>query len=449
MESKTLFLTTLILILFCYFNPVYSQIDEKLVEQSYYKENANSPDDLEYTNNGEELQDKMDISISYLPGMLIGGAGMHLGSEVIVFEEVSEVSEGQLPGDVFEDSRRDYGDKITPIVTQPTSELPFMLDLGYTLNDTRIGLSFFRLAGSYNETGEVPGYYQQSRQNSESFGYGFVNFWNMGWDLHASRNFPAVWVEGIVNLDHYEDEENAEYSLTFYPEKGNTVWSASHETSLNSFQLTFQHPLINTETLDLNMIGGLHYGRWKDELHQLANITAHIEMTDIWTDMVWDSGAEDSIKVEFHLRNEFHNDITLETKSSVEYNPLGLMVGFDAGWSITPSIKFSFNAGISSLRGEASLSGKGIDVDDIVNEVELDLYDMDGNWIYNEVIQGFEYLSGEFELPETSSSLTSANYRLNMSVSYMITEMISLNAGYFYSLWRGLPMSPQWSYPDN
>ncbi len=385
----------------------------------------------------------IDLSIYYLPFLTIGGAGQYLGSEVELFDMTTW--EEDLPEDVIYDIRLDYGDKTAPVITGPAAEIPFELNIGYTFEDTRAGLSWFRVTASDEQSGEVPGYNLSTGPGTEEFGYGFVSFWNMGWDLHASRGFPATWAEGFRDLDENEDED---YLFEYFPDRGSSQWEASHDISFNSFQLTLQHPLIKNDNLSLSLTGGLQYGRWSDNLKQTLNITSHQELTDRWTEMVYDEAAEDSILVEVFQDYVYHNDITLETKSSSSFNSLGLLAGIEADWRVLPSLSFSLKADASTLTGDASFSGTGIDIDDIVESETFTLYDMEGNMYPFDPLEGYEYLSGEFDLPEYSESVRSVNYRLSISAGYEITGNITVMAGYSYSIWNNLPMSPQWSYMD-
>ncbi|MFP4366557.1 MAG: Lpg1974 family pore-forming outer membrane protein [Bacteroidales bacterium] len=406
--------------------------------------------------NGNEPEGKLDFNFFVLPNLIIGGAPTYLGSEVELFDESS--SAGNLPDDVLFDASSDYGDKTVPIITNPETGIPFNIDIGYTYNDTRIGLSWFRMTASDEQTGEVPGLDLYSEDNTEGFGYGFVSFWNMGWDLHSSRNFPASWAEGFRDLGEIEDGdgiedgeeiENGEYQIEYSPDQGNSQWESSHDISFNSIQLSVRHPVIKSENLTFSLMGGLQYGRWSDNLKQTLNITAHTELTDRWTQLIpVDEQGEDSVMVEVFLDYIFNNDITLETNSSSEFNSFGLIAGIEADWKILPSLSVSVKAGTSTLSGSASYSGTGIDVDDIVEEDILTVYDMDGNQLFTDPLEGYEYLSGEFTLPEYSKDILSVNYFLNFTTSYEITDIVSLMAGYSYSLWKNLPMSPQWSYSD-
>jgi len=416
--------------------------DEKKEISSFYFNN----------NNGEEPVTGFDFGIHYFPGTLfVGGADMNLGSEVRIYDEAQWVDEENLPEDIFMDARRDYGDEISPVITSHSPEVPIMLNLGYTHNDTRIGLTWMRVSSSHDQSGELPGFYLYEDQNEEFFGYAFVDFWNMGWDLHQSRGFPAIWYEGFRELDEEPNNENNDappYEITFYPEEGGTQWRVYHETSLNSLQFNVKHPVIKNDDLVARLIGGIHYGRWSDALGQLMEITAHISMTDKWSEKVWDEAAEDSIMADFYLESIFHNDITLETESSVTFNPLGTMIGVEAEWQLTPGLLFSVAAHGSALRGEASFEGMGTDVDDIVERGRLSVYDKDDQLIGSATVSGYEYLSGTFDLPETKKSLTATNYGLDVKARYRITDVFSVTAGYYYSLWKDMPMSPQWTYSD-
>jgi len=156
----------------------------------------------------------------------------------------------------------------------------------------------------------------------------------------------------------------------------------------------------------------------------------------------------DSIPVEAYLTTIMHNDITLETISSIKYNPFGLIIGMEAEWNVFPFLSFLLKASTSRLRGDASVLARGTDVDDIVENDNLVLFNEEGDMIYSDGLTGTEYLSGEFELPESSWSISSVNYKFNFSAKYDINNMLSLTAGYFYTLWKDLPMSSQWSYSD-
>jgi opacity protein-like surface antigen len=37
---------------------------------------------------------------------------------------------------------------------------------------------------------------------------------------------------------------------------------------------------------------------------------------------------------------------------------------------------------------------------------------------------------------------------MNISARYDITDNVSVMAGYHYSIWTNLPLSPQWTYSD-
>jgi hypothetical protein len=388
---------------------------------------------------------EFDFSINYFPGLAIGEAGRKLGSEILIFEEISWVNENDLPDNIFMDERTDYGNRVSPIITRPGSGFSFMLNAGYTFNDTRFGMSYLRMPGAWEGSGEVPGLYLIEQAASEEFGYGYVNFWNMGLDLHASRNFPASWFEGFIDLDENED---GDLDFEFFPERGATAWNAFHETSMNSFLLTIGHPVLRLENIDLSITGGLHTGRWKDNLRQSMNILAHSNLVERWTQNVLDEVTGDSIFVEVLLESVFNNDITLETSSSATYNPHGAFVGLSAEWRVLPSLFLSVKAGGMALRGKAKFSGTGTDVDDIFESYSLDVFDENGSRLFSEAATGNEFLSGIFELPETTISLASVNYQLDIAARFNLTGNVSVMAGYYYSRWKNLPVSPQWKYPD-
>jgi len=426
--------------------PGYSQTVEKTLNDDSFipgTEGSGQPESITF--NGNDSRGKIDLRINYLPGLSLSGAGRNLGSEILFFDKSSWVDEGDLTDDVIFDYRMDYGDKITPIITKPRPEFPFSLNIGYTHDITRIGISWDRISASDKQSGKVPGLYEIYEATSEEFGYGYVSFWNMGIDLHESRNFPASWFEGSRDLDENED---ADYTGNYDPEKGSTEWSTSHETSLNSFRLTIQHPLITNEKLNLSLSGGLQYGRWRDNLMQLLNMTAHNNLTDIWTERVRDELTGDSITIELHLKYIFNNDITLKTNSSASFNSIGLVAGIEADWNVLPSLFFNLKASAATLSGDASYNGKVIDIDDIFIEDIFTGYDQAGNMLFTDPLVAYEYLSGNFDLPEYSSSVTSVNYRLNIGARYEITSDFFLRAGYSYSSWKKLPMSPQWTYSD-
>jgi hypothetical protein len=391
------------------------------------------------------LRGRLDFSIFVLPNLAIGGAGSYLGSAMQLFDETTW--QVDLPNDVLFDTRTDYSDRTVPIITNPEADIPFYLNLGYTYENTRIGLSWTRMAASWEQSGELPGLDFYSDDQAEGFGFGFVSFWNMGWDLHVSRNFPASWVEGFRDRD---DPDQAQYDLEFFPDRGLTAWATSHDISFNSFQFSLQHPLVTNEIVSLSLVGGLQYGRWSDNLMQLLEITAHTELTDRWTQLIPVNNEEeaDSILVEVYSDFIFHNEITLETNSSSSFNSLGLLAGIEATWRMLPSLSFSLRAGGSTLSGNATFSGTGIDIDDIVESDILTLYDMEGNLIFYDPLEGYEFLSGQFNLPEHTSSVLSSNYYMNISARYNLTNAVSLMAGYYYSIWQNLPMSPRWSYSD-
>jgi hypothetical protein len=389
----------------------------------------------------------LDMNIYVLPGMVIGGASHYLGSEVEIFSETSWVED--LPDDVFLDTRNDYGDRTVPIMTNPGTQLPFMIDIGYTYDQTRVGISWFRKSASFEQSGDVPGLNFYDDDRTEGFGFGFVSFWNMGWDLHLSRGFPASWIEGFRDHGEIEDDldEDLPYDLDFFPERGNTLWEVSNDISFNSFQLTVRHPLVNNENLRLSLSGGLQYGLWKDNLRQMLNITARTQLTDRWVQMV-PANQQDSIQVEVFFTSAFHNDITLETNSSSEFNSFGLLGGFEAIWSVSPFLSVQIGAGGSTLSGNASYRGTGIDIDDIDFRERFVLVDMDGNRFPFDPETGTEFLSGEFSLPEYITPLLSVGYNMNISARYDITDNVSVMAGYHYSIWTNLPLSPQWTYSD-
>ncbi len=391
------------------------------------------------------LKGRIDFSLYYLPNLTVGGVSKNLGSEFRYFDNISWVDEDQLPDNLFQDARRDYGDKITPIITNPATKIPFKLDLGYTFNDIRIGLSWFHMSASDKQSGKVPGLLFSEEETEENFGYGFVSFWNMGLDLHASRNFPASWIEGYRDLD---ENENGDFDITTDPEKGATTWSSGHETSVNSFQLSFKRPVIKDENMTISLMGGLSFNLWKESLYQLMDITAYRSFKEKSTENIWSESSEDSIKIEIHYSSTFRNDITLETNSSVKFNPLGALIGLEAKWNILPALSFQISAIGSALKGDASYTGVGIDIDDIDERFIISVFDEGGNMIFTDFITGKEYLSGIFDLPENSVALTTTNYQLDISARYNIFNNISLTAGYYYSRWKNLPVSPQWTYPD-
>jgi hypothetical protein len=426
--------------------PGYSQTIEKILNDGSFIQGTEESDQPESLfSSGNDSRGKIDLRIYYLPGLSLSGAGRNLGSEILVFDKSSWVGESDLPDDVIFDSRMDYGDKITPIITKPKPEIPFSLNIGYTHDGTRISISWDRISASDKQSGKVPGLYEIDEETSQEFGYGYVSFWNMGIDLHESRNYPASWFEGTRDLDENED---GDYTGSFDPEKGSTEWSTSHETSLNSLRLTINHPLIIKERLKLSLSGGLQYGRWRDNLMQLLNMTGHDNLTDIWTENAWDELTGDSIKIELHLKYIFNNEITLKTNSSASFNSIGLLAGIEADWNVLPSLFFNLKASAATLSGEASYTGRVIDVDDIFIEDIFTGYDQAGNMLFTDPLMAYEYLSGNFDLPEYSGSVSSINYRLNIGARYEITSDFFLRAGYSYSLWKNLPMSPHWTYSD-
>jgi hypothetical protein len=390
-----------------------------------------------------------DLNISVMPGIVIGGASHYLGSVVEIFSETTWVED--LPQDIFLDTRNDYGDRISSIFTDPSLQLPFSVDLGYTYNETRFSLSWFRMASSFEGEGNVPGLNFYDEYRREGFGFGYVSFWNMGWDLHQDRGFPASWIVGFRDHGQVEDELDftIPYDLDFFPERGNTLWEASNELSYNVFKLSASQPVIRNENFRLNLSGGLQYGRWSDNLRQWLNITARTELTDRWVQYLpVTNPPPDSILVEVRFTSVFHNDITLETNSSTRFNSFGLLGGLEAAWRITPSLSLLIGAGGSTLSGIASFAGTGIDIDDISFRERFVLADMDGNTFPFDPETGTEYLSGIFTLPDYNRSILSVGYNMNLSAAYSITENISVMAGYHYSIWTNLPLSPQWTYSD-
>ena len=403
-------------------------------DKSFQQDNLSSSGSL---GSGE-----VDFGLSFFPDMKIGGLGRRLGAEIRIFEESSWISADQLPNDVFLNARNDYGDINNPVITNPQPEIPFMMEAGYTLNNTRVGLSWSRISASHNQSGEVPGYFAFEGANSSEFSYGFVSLWNMGWDLHASRNFPATWYEGYI------DRVNDQIDVSYFPKRGLSRYNISHEIKLNSFEFSVQHPVIQNENLKMELIGGLHHGRWQNDLIQTLDITFHGEITERRIENIWDENVADSISVEAYLTTIMHNDITLETISSIKYNPFGLIIGMETEWNVFPFLSFLLKASTSRLSGDASVLARGTDVDDIVENDNLVLFNEEGDMIYSDALTGTEYLSGEFELPESSWSISSVNYKFNFSAKYDINNMFSLTAGYFYTLCKDLPMSSQWSYSD-
>ncbi len=398
-----------------------------------------------FTNDSETTLTGFDFGIHYFPGTFtVRGASKNLGSEVFLYSDDQWVDENNLPDDVFWNIRSDYGDEITPIITNPGAQIPFIIDLGYTHRDTRFGFSWFRVSSSWKDSGSVPGYYQYSDDTSEGLGYGLVNFWNMGWDLHASRGFPAVWVEGFRDLD---ENEEGDFDLTFFPDKGNTRWTVHSENSMNSLKFTIKHPVVSNEEIEVRVIGGIHYGRWRDNLGQRLDITAHISQTEKWSERV-EIEEGDSIDAVLYQTQTFNNDITLETNSRASFSPLGAVAGLEAGWRLTPSLYLSFAAFGSAISGETTFSGRGIDIDDIVESSEIRVYDEDNILIGRGTAYGYEYLSGAFDLPETVTTISTFNYGIDISAGYKITDIFSVTAGYYHNVWRGIPMAPQWTYSD-
>ena len=424
----------------------YSQDVQKTLNSDSFKRVAERSDPQGTIRlNGNDQAGKIDLRIYYLPGLSLRGAGRHLGSEILFSDKSSWVGESTLPDNVIFNSRLDYGDKINPIITKPLPDIPFSLNMGYTHNETRIGISWDRISASDKQSGKVPGLYEIIKETSQEFGYGYVSFWDMGIDLHESRNYPASWFEGTRDLDQNED---ADYTGSYYPEKGSTEWSTSHETSFNSLRLTITHPLTSNERLKLSLSGGLQYGRWRDNLIQQINMTAHYNLTDIWTEKVRDELTGDSIDIELHLQEIFNNDITLKTNSSASFNSIGLLAGIEADWKVLPSLFFNLKASAATLGGDAFYTGRVIDIDDIFIEDIFTEYDQDGNMLFTDPLVAYEYLSGIFELPEHSGLVSIMNYRLDVGARYEITDDFFLRAGYSYSLWKNLPISPQWTYAD-
>jgi hypothetical protein len=395
------------------------------------------------TRNGNA--DGFDFSIIYLPYYTLGGYGKKLGSEIQVFEVSTWLSEGELPTDVFDDYRSDYGDISNPIITGPTPNNSFMINAGYTLNNTRLGVSWHSWSAGDLQSGEVPGFNLTDEANRSEFGYGFVSFWEMGWDLHASRNFPASWYEGFRDV---ENNNGQQYDLTFYPDRGSTRWRVSHESRLNSFEFSVQHPVIRNENLDLILTGGVQHGRWRDDLLQTLDITFHRDLTDRWMQNIWNPEAMDSILVEVNLTSVVHNDITLETNSSVRYNPVGVLIGAEADWRVLPSLSLSVKASTSRMLGDVSMFANGTDVDDIVETSSLVLFDETGGLIYADALTGYEFLSGVFNLPQASWQASAVNYRMSIAARYEFTNNLSIIGGYYFTMWKDLPMAPQWSYSD-
>ncbi len=386
-----------------------------------------------------------DFNINLLPYSFIEGTGMRLGSKVTLFQEATWEDINNNNNNILFDSRTDYGDRIVPIISDPEYTIPFNISAGYTYNEMRIGLSWQHLSTSYSESGMVPGLDFREEEQSEFFSYGLVSFWNMGWDLHASRGFPASWVEGFRDLDN---NEQADYQIETSPEEGATLWDVTHNTSFNNFQLSLTHPLLRTGNMRLNMTGGINYGRWTDNLEKRLDITAYRAFTDRWTELLPLEEENDSILVEIFWTDVFHNEITLETNSGSEFNAFGILAGFQADLRILPLLSLEINAGASSLSGIARFSGTGIDIDDIAEIIEISFFDTDGNHLFTDQEESTDFLSGEFDLPEFNRSVLSVNYFMNLSVSYEIIGNVSLRAGYWYSQWTDLPGAPRWTYSD-
>ncbi|MGF1587021.1 MAG: hypothetical protein ACFCUM_17005 [Bacteroidales bacterium] len=386
----------------------------------------------------------LDFSFNYLPYMNIGGLGRRLGSEVSLYSTSTWAIESELPSDAIYDERTDYGDINTPIITKPQAKIPLMIDAGFTYNGSRIGLSWFGWSGESSLSGRVPGFNVYDDAGVSEFAYGLVSFWDMGWDLHTSRNYPASWYEGIVFID---EDDSEFYDVSYFPDKGVSKWNVTHESSINSFEFTIEHPVINSDNMNISLIGGIHHGRWKDNLLQTLDIIFHGDLTYVWIEDQWPVNG-DTITVQIQQNNIIHNDITLETNSSTEFNPLGILAGVKAELSILPSLSVSLKASTSRLRGDVTYVATGIDIDDIVEDITYLVFAEDGDLIEGAELSGSEFLSGTFDLPETSWSASSASYRLNLSARYEINNMISIMGGYFFSMWRDLPMAPQWSYSD-
>ena len=98
---------------------------------------------------------------------------------------------------------------------------------------------------------------------------------------------------------------------------------------------------------------------------QLLNMTAHNNLTDIWTEKTRDELTGDSITIELHLKYIFNNDITLKTNSSASFNSIGLLAGIEADWNVLPSLFFIVKASTATLIGDAAYNGRVIDIDDI------------------------------------------------------------------------------------
>ncbi len=388
---------------------------------------------------------RLFFNMQYLPNLSIGGAGRNLGSEVIIFDNSSSIDEQDLPDDILFQSRRDYGNTINPIITDPSPETPFSMNLGYNYDNTRIEITWFHMSATDKQSGKVQGYYFDENDNRQNVGFGFVNFWNMGLDLHASRGFPPSWFNGFRDLDENED---GQYEGDFDPEKGATEWNVLQENKLNSFRLTVQHPVMGGEKINISLLGGLQYGRWKDNLVQSLGIVAHRTLIDKWTQNIWDENAQDSVHVIVYQDYVFNNIITLETNSSARINSFGVLAGLSAEWNVLPSLFLRFKGSLTTLNGSSSLFGTGIDVDNIRFRYNFRVYDEPDNMIYSDLLRATEYLSGVFELPEYSRSIISFNYLLDIEARFVITGNISLVAGYSYSLWNNLPVSPQWTYSD-
>ncbi|MCR4402940.1 MAG: Lpg1974 family pore-forming outer membrane protein [Firmicutes bacterium] len=387
------------------------------------------------TVSGAALGSGFDAKLDVFLGMSLSGADEDLGAEVFYYQEHSE--EDALPevdrnGDWL--WLEEYGWTTTPIALHPTiGGTPWRLSLGYTVGNTRFAVSWLGVQGQASASGSVPGYYEHYDEESDSWEWscGIVDFWDMGLDVYYYRGFPG-WYEAHAIYDYTGEGYEYEYTSAYDPEAGASKWSASQKLGLGSMYVTAEHPIVKGDSIQVNVLGGLHRTTWQEDLDQHLGVVFHESYT--YTYLYEDTSHE--------YNDTYHNDVSIDTSSSVSYQGIGPAVGFTGNWEITNRFGISLSAIGSYLAGTATFRGRGTDVDamsDTYTESE------NGEVTYQD--EDHVLLSGEMNLAETTKAVNAIATQVDLSLKYDVTDSIFVEGGLFYALWKGLPMAPRWHYP--
>ncbi len=386
------------------------------------------------TMSGAALGSGFDAKLNVFLGLTLSGADEDLGAEVYYYHEWEETPPEEGDDGIWS-YLDEYGWDTVPIVLHPTiGGTPWQLSLGYTVGETRFAVSWLGVQGQASASGSVPGEYREEYDEegyAEEWSIGFVDFWDMGLQVYADRGFPG-WYEDWEVWDYTTDGGGYEYTESWDPEAGASNWSASQELGLGSMYITAQHPVVRGNPIKVDVIGGLHRTTWQEKLDQHLGMVFHESDTE--------TELYDERTYEYNWT--YHNDVSIDTSSSVSYQAIGPAVGVAADWRVTDRFGVSVSAVGSYLAGTATFSGSGTDVDDITDTwTEWEDGEVTDQGGYRDVYEG------EVSLAETAKALNTLAAEVEVGLKLDVTDSIFVEGGLFYALWKGLPMAPRWHYP--